>query len=47
VEFVAVAEVAFGVSLVALFIAIIVHYYSRKRRNHVEETKYRMLDDDD
>ncbi len=38
---------AFGAGLVALFAAIIVHYYARKRRAKVEQAKYRMLDDDD
>ena len=37
----------FGVALVVLFGIIIVHYYSRKRRDHVEEAKYKMLDDDE
>ena len=46
-NFLVVAELAFGVSLVALFCVIIAHYYSRKRRDRVEETKYTMLDDDD
>ena len=38
---------AFGAALVALFAAIIVHYYARGRRAKVEEAKYKMLDDDD
>jgi cbb3-type cytochrome oxidase subunit 3 len=37
----------FGSALVALFVVIIVHYYSRKRHSKVEEAKYRMLDDDE
>ena len=37
----------FGVALVVLFGIIIVHYYSRKRRDRVEEAKYKMLDDDE
>ena len=36
----------FGLALVVLFAAIIAFYYSRKRRDSVEEAKYRMLDDD-
>ncbi len=38
---------AFGAALVALFVAIVAHYYSKGRRNRVEEAKYRMLDDDE
>ncbi len=41
------AYVVFGATLVVLFIVIIAHYYSRKRRGKVEEAKYRMLDDDE
>lgn len=37
----------FGLALVALFGFIIVHYYADKRKNKVEEAKYKMLDDDD
>jgi len=37
----------FGVALVVLFGIIIVHYYSKKRRDRVEEAKYKMLDDDE
>ncbi len=37
---------AFGVALVALFAAIVRHYYARSRRTKVEEAKYKMLDDD-
>ncbi len=36
----------FGLALVVLFAAIIGFYYSRKRRDSIEEAKYRMLDDD-
>ena len=43
----ALAYVLFGVALVVLFGIIIVHYYSKKRRDHVEEAKYKMLDDDE
>jgi cbb3-type cytochrome oxidase subunit 3 len=28
-------------------VVIIVHYYSGKRKNKVEEAKYKMLDDDE
>lgn len=38
---------AFGAALVALFVAIVVHYYARSRRGRVEEAKYRMLDDEE
>ncbi len=41
------AYVLFGLALVVLFAVIIVHYYSKKRRNKVEEVKYKMLDDDE
>lgn len=43
----ALAYFLFGLSLVVLFVAIIVHYYSRKRHEHVEQAKYKMLDDDE
>jgi hypothetical protein len=46
-DFLTVAELVFGVSLVTLFAVIIVYYYSRKRRDRVEETKFKILDDDD
>jgi cbb3-type cytochrome oxidase subunit 3 len=38
---------AFGAALVALFVAIVVHYYSRSRHSRVEQAKYRMLDEDE
>jgi cbb3-type cytochrome oxidase subunit 3 len=41
------AYILFGLTLVVLFVYIIVHYYSGKRRNKVEKVKYTMLDDDD
>ena len=37
----------FGLALVVLFVIIIVHYYSKKRHNEVEDAKYKMLDDDE
>jgi cbb3-type cytochrome oxidase subunit 3 len=37
----------FGAALVALFVAIVAHYYARSRRARVEQAKYRMLDDDE
>jgi len=43
----ALAYFLFGVALVVLFGIIIVHYYSKKRRDRVEEAKYKMLDDDE
>jgi len=43
----ALAYILFGTALVVLFVIIIVHYYSKKRRDHVEEAKYKMLDDDE
>jgi cbb3-type cytochrome oxidase subunit 3 len=36
----------FGLALVVLFAAVIVHFYSRKRKTQVEQAKYKMLDDD-
>ena len=36
----------FGLALVVLFVIIIVHYYSKKRHDKVEDAKYKMLDDD-
>ena len=43
----ALAYVLFGLALVVLFVIIMVHYYSKKRKSHVEEAKFKMLDDDD
>jgi hypothetical protein len=40
------AYFVYGSALVVALVAIIVFYYSRKRRSHVEGPKYRMLDDD-
>ncbi len=40
------AYVLFTVVLGAVFAGIIVHYYSRKRRETVEAPKYRMLADE-
>jgi cbb3-type cytochrome oxidase subunit 3 len=37
---------SFGAALVALFVAIIVHYYGKGRRAKIERAKYKMLDDD-
>jgi cbb3-type cytochrome oxidase subunit 3 len=37
----------FGLALVVLFVIIIAHYYSSKRRIRVEEAKYTMLEDDE
>lgn len=41
------AFLLFGLALVVLFAFIIVHYYSDKRKNKVEEAKYKMLSDGD
>ena len=41
-----IAYFVFGSALVVALVAIIVFYYSRKRRSHVEQPKYKMLDDD-
>ncbi len=40
------AYILFTVALGAVFAGIIVHSYSRKRRDTVEAPKYRMLSDD-
>ncbi|NOX20176.1 MAG: cbb3-type cytochrome c oxidase subunit 3 [Nitrospirae bacterium] len=37
----------FGTTLVVTFLWIIVHFYRPKRKNKVEEPKYKMLDDED
>jgi len=37
----------YGISLVVIFGGIIWYNYSKKRRDYVEEAKYRMLEDDD
>jgi cbb3-type cytochrome oxidase subunit 3 len=36
----------FGAALVVIFACIIAYYYRPKRKGHVEEPKFRMLDDD-
>ncbi len=41
------AFLAFGGALVAVFAAVVVHYYARHRKASVERAKYKMLDDDD
>ncbi len=45
-RFAAWAYFLFTVALGAVFVWVIVHYYSRKRRETVEAPKYRMLADD-
>jgi len=40
------AYALFGLALVVLFVIIIMHYYSKKRHDKVENVKYTMLDDD-
>jgi hypothetical protein len=42
----AAAYLVTGLVLVAALAAIAVHTYARKRRDRVEEPKYKMLDDD-
>lgn len=37
----------FGATLCAALAAIIVFYYSRRRKDRVERAKYKMLEDDD
>jgi cbb3-type cytochrome oxidase subunit 3 len=36
----------FTMALCAVFAGIVVHYFSRRRRERVEAPKYRMLEDD-
>ena len=38
---------AFGLLLSAALVWVMVHYFSRKRKAHVEEAKYKMMDDDE
>ena len=40
------AYLLFGLTLVGALAAIAAHTYARKRKDHVERAKYRMLDDD-
>jgi hypothetical protein len=40
------AYFVYGSALVLALAVIIVFYYSKKRRSHVEQPKYKMLDDD-
>jgi cbb3-type cytochrome oxidase subunit 3 len=37
----------FGATLTAALAAIVIFYFSRKRKHTVERAKYRMLEDDD
>lgn len=37
----------FGLVLCAALAGIILFYYSRRRRDRVEQAKYKMLEDDD
>ncbi len=46
-NFSAFAYLVFTVILGAVFIGIIIHYYSPGRKKKVEDPKYRMLDDDE
>lgn len=36
----------FGITLVATLVGIGAYLYSRKRRDEVEQAKYKMMDDD-
>jgi cbb3-type cytochrome oxidase subunit 3 len=38
---------AFGLVLCAALAGVIVFYYSRRRKDRVEQAKYKMLEDDD
>ncbi len=41
------AYLVYGLTLCAALVGIIVFYYSRRRRDRVEDAKYKMLEDDD
>jgi LPXTG-motif cell wall-anchored protein len=41
------AYLIFGLTLCALLVAAIAFYFSRKRRERVEEAKFKMLEDDE
>ena len=41
------AYLIFGLTLCVAFVGIWAYLYSRKRRDHVEQAKYKMLDDDE
>lgn len=36
----------YGLLLVVVFLAIIIYFYSPKRKSEVEDPKFKMLDDD-
>ena len=40
------AYLLFGGALSAVFLAIIIYYYSKKRHKRVESPKYTMMEDD-
>lgn len=42
-----IAFLLYGGALSAVFLAIIVYYYRRKRHTRVEAPKYKMLESDD
>ena len=37
----------YGIILVVVFAGIVIYFYTPKRKDKVEEPKYRMLDDDE
>jgi len=39
--------IVYGILLVVLFIWVIVHYFNPKRKDKIEKSKYRMLEDDE
>lgn len=41
------AYAIFGGTMCVALLGIIVFYYSRRRKDRVEEAKYKMLEDDD
>ncbi len=46
-EFGAMSFLLYGILLTAVFAGLIIYYFSSKRKDKVEEAKYRMLEDDE
>ncbi len=40
------AYLGLGIALCVLLAAVALHYYSRKRKERVEQAKFRMMDDE-
>ncbi len=41
------AYTIFGATLCAALVVVIAYYYGRRRKDRVEQAKYKMLEDDD